>query len=86
MDQTEVRKPCRSCGEDLAHKPRHRSRDGSYICPQCTAGQNRWDRRMVQKLTDKKTLLFGFYVVLAAIGCGVFWMVLEMMNRPDMGN
>ena len=81
MDQTEAKKICRSCGEDLAHKERHESRDGTYLCTKCAKAKKRRFRRVVGKLTEKKSLLIVLYVVLAVVACLIFWTILDTMSQ-----
>ncbi len=83
MDQAEVRKTCRSCGADLRHKKRRKSRDGTYLCPRCVRDKHRWDRQIIAKLADKKLQRFVLYVVLAAIAGIIFWQILDIMNQMD---
>ena len=83
MDQTEVKKICRSCGADLRHKRRRKSRDGTYICPKCVKGGNWWDRQVIGKLADKKLQRFVLYVVLTALACIAFWQILDIMAHVD---
>jgi hypothetical protein len=81
MDEAEVTKICRSCGEDLRHKKRRKDRDGTYLCPNCIRAANRWDRRLLAALTDKKTQRLALYVVLAVLAGVIFWSILDVINQ-----
>ena len=84
MDDAEVKKTCRSCGKDLRHKKRCKSRDGTYLCPKCFESENRWDRRTVGKLADKKLWWFILWAVIAAIACIVFWKILDVVSSLNL--
>ena len=79
MDEAEVKKTCRSCGEDLRHKKRCKSRDGTYLCPECAKDKHRWDRQLIAKLADKKLQRLILYAILAALACIVFWQILDII-------
>jgi hypothetical protein len=83
MEEAEVRKTCRSCGEDLRHKKRHKNRDGTYLCPKCAEAENRWGRRVITRLTDKKLRLLVLYIILAVVAGIVFWQILDVMSHVD---
>ena len=83
MDEAEIQKICRSCGADLRHKKRCKSRDGTYICSKCAKEGKRWDRQVIGKLADKKLHRLVLYVVLAALACIVFWELLDILTRME---
>jgi hypothetical protein len=85
MDEAEVTKICRSCGEDLRHKKRRKSRDGTYLCPNCIRAENRWDRRLLATVAHKRTQRFAFYVVLAVLAGVIFWSILDVMSEANSG-
>ena len=82
MNETEQKKVCRICGEDVLHKQRHRSRDGTYLCHNCTseAEQKRRERQLAGKSPEVDYRRLALYVVLAAIGCVLFWLILDMVS------
>lgn len=82
MSETEQKRFCRICGEDLHHKQRHKSRDGTYLCYNCTseAEQKRRERQVAGKSAEVDYRQLALYMVLAAIGCVVFWLILDMVS------
>jgi hypothetical protein len=83
MDEAEVKKTCRSCGKDLRHQRRCKSRDGTYLCPECSEDKHRWDRQLIAKLADKKYQWFVLYAILAVLACVVFWKLLDIIAHAD---
>lgn len=85
MDEPEVKKLCRICGEDLRHKERHKSRDGTYLCPNCVGiEEKRLGRRLEDRLTARDVRRYVLYAVLAVIACIAFWIILDFMHRVDI--
>ena len=84
MDQAEIKKVCRSCGEDVSHNKRHKHRDGTYSCPKCQELQKGSAQQTFEGLASKKFLLFFLYVMLAIAACWFFWKVLDYMNQPGV--
>jgi hypothetical protein len=84
MELAEASKICRSCGEDLRHKRRCKSSDGTYLCPKCTKAENRWDRRLLAKLADKKLKRLALYIILAGIGAVVIWAIIDVISQVDL--
>jgi hypothetical protein len=82
MNEAEPKKICRICGEDLHHKQRHKSHDGTYLCLNCTseAEQKRRERQVAGKSPEIDYRRLALYVVLAAIGCVLFWLILDMVS------
>ena len=85
MDEAEVKKICRLCGEDLRHKKRRKNRDGTYLCPNCIRAENRWNRRLVAKLLDKKSQRILLFLALAVLAGVVIWAVIDVMSQADLG-
>ena len=85
MDEAKVKKICRSCGEDLRHKKRRKDHGGTYLCPNCVKAENRWNRRLLAKLLDKKSQLILLYLVLAVLAGVIIWAVMDVMNQADSG-
>jgi hypothetical protein len=85
MDQKEIKKLCQYCGQDVAHKKRHKSQDGKYTCPACYQKQHRLPQRVWAGFFNKKKLtIILLYVFLAVAACAVFWKILEIMNQSEM--
>jgi predicted RNA-binding Zn-ribbon protein involved in translation (DUF1610 family) len=81
MSQNEVKKTCKSCGADVAHKERHKHRDGTYTCPKCRKEQKGSSQRVFEGLTGKKLRLVIFYVILVVVACLIFWKILDYVNQ-----
>jgi hypothetical protein len=82
MESLEVKKVCRSCGTNVAHKKRHKHRDGTYTCPDCQKTQDHSPKKIVEGLKSKKFMLYILWVIIALAACRIFWKVLEYVNQP----
>ena len=83
MDETEVKKSADRVRDVTRMTNATRAGDGTYLCPKCVKVQRRSFRRIIRKFTKKKSLLLIFYMILAAVACVIFWMILDFVNNAD---
>jgi hypothetical protein len=83
MDGVAVEKTCRSCGVDLHHKERHKSRDGTYICPTCVKAKSSLGHSAREKSADTKFRPVAMYAILAAIVGVLLWAILDIISQIE---
>lgn len=81
-------KSCCVCGVDVTHRDRFKDHQGKYFCPGCKGSMKRPRRRLVPRLVKKLarwTMMAIFYVSLAIVGAGAFYVVLGKMASGSGG-
>ena len=82
-DHGQTLRRCSCCGAEVARSECHKNRHKEYICLKCVESGNTLSRRRwLQQLYDQSRRA-ALYLVIAALGCGVFWKILAKLSEPS---